>query len=69
MDQSKNWYRSAGVWGSIMAIAAPVVGQALKVTITPDDMQTTANLIVAGVDVVSGAVALWGRVRATKLIA
>jgi hypothetical protein len=69
MEMSKDWYRSSGVWGAIVAIAAPIVGQVFKVTVTPDDMMSTVNLIVGAVDVVSGAVALLGRVRATKLIA
>lgn len=69
MDQVKSWTRSTGVWGAIVALAAPVVSYTCNVTITPDDMVQTVNLVTGAVEVVSGAVALWGRIRATKRIA
>ena len=65
---------STAVWGSIVAIiagAAPLIGY----SISTDDQAAMANLIQNGVAVVSavasligGAVALYGRIKATKQI-
>lgn len=68
MDNSKPWYQSIGVWGSIGAVALPIINQLLKTNLTTDDFNTALNLITAIGTSVSGLLALWGRVRATTTI-
>jgi hypothetical protein len=69
MEQFKSWTRSTGVWGAGVALAAPIVSYACNVTITPDDMTQAVNIISGVVEAAGAAVALWGRIRATKRIA
>lgn len=75
MDQNtKAWWQSTGVWGAVVAIVASGLGVA-GYTVTPDDQ----TAIVAGAEqavhiglevssLAGGAIALWGRIRATKTI-
>lgn len=75
MDQNtKAWWQSTGVWGSLVAIVASVLGVA-GYTLTPDDQTTIVNGVEQAVHIglevsslIGAAVALWGRIRATKTI-
>lgn len=75
MDQNtKAWWQSTGVWGSLVAIVASGAGFAGYV-ITPDDQATIVTGVEQAVHIglevssfIGGAVALWGRIRATKAI-
>lgn len=64
---AKPWYQSTGVWGSIMVLAAPV-GALLGYKIAPEDVQQMVSIVTAGIELVGGALALIGRIRATKVI-
>lgn len=61
----KAWYMSKGVWGGIIAIAAAVAG-AFGIVVSPEDQAslTEAAVVVAGG--VGGALAIVGRVMASK---
>jgi hypothetical protein len=56
------------VWGAAIAAITPVVAATLHVSISADDTSQLVNLVSAAVEVVSGAVALYGRVAATRKI-
>lgn len=66
--------KSVGVWGSIVVVLASGA-QLLGYTINADDQATLVKYLDAGVLAVSslvslagGVAALWGRIRATKVI-
>jgi hypothetical protein len=74
MDSTKPWYQSTGVWGSLVAIGAGTAAT-FGYTVSPDDQnaisQTLAQgggLVSSAITVVSGAVALYGRIRATHKV-
>jgi len=67
MDETKPWYASSGVWGGIIAVAAPVVG-ALHFNISPADQASLSVAIAAIGGSIGGIVAIVGRVTASKQI-
>ncbi len=74
MDGTKPWWQSLGVWGTMVAMASTVVSAA-GYTISPDDQAQLAQgltqaggLAASAVTLVSSALALYGRIRATKKI-
>lgn len=67
MDDNKKWYESKGVWGGIVAVAAAgasAFGYALDASL----QASIVDLIVAGAGLVGGALAVWGRISASKVI-
>lgn len=64
MENSKSWYQSTSVWGSVFAIGAGVA-QMTGHTIPPELVGDAANLATQAVAVGGGIVGLWGRIRAT----
>lgn len=64
----KSWLASRTIWGGVIATAAPIIGAALGVTITDADVQQTVTLATDGVAVIGGLLAIYGRVRATRVI-
>jgi hypothetical protein len=74
MDSTKPWYQSSGVLGSLLAMGAGTAAT-FGYTITPDDQSAIAQTFTQGAGVVSsaisvigGAVALYGRIRATHKV-
>lgn len=69
VDGTKNWTQSLGIWGGVIAAAAPAVAAIFGYTMTPADVaQVTA--VAGGLgSAVGGLLAVIGRVRATKAIA
>lgn len=76
MDEAttKPWWQSVGVWGSVVTIMASVAGL-LGYSITPEDqlvivsgLNKAAMIVTETVAFVGGLAALWGRIRASKLI-
>jgi hypothetical protein len=68
MEGTKKWYESAGVWGGILAVAAPLVGGFFGLTIEQADVSEAAialGLVGAGI---GGLVAVGGRIAARKQI-
>ncbi len=64
----KSWYQSTGVWGGIIAVAAPIIASIFHVTISSEDTLQIVNILTAAADLVGGALAIYGRVRATRQI-
>jgi uncharacterized membrane protein len=66
--ESKHWYESKTIWGTILALLASIVPLISKMGV--DGLSDNAVQIAAGVAaVVGGAVAIYGRYKATKSIA
>lgn len=68
MDDTKPWYASSGVWGGIIAVAAPVLGT-LHYNVSAADQASLSVAIAAVGGAVGGIVAIVGRVTASKQIA
>lgn len=73
--ETKPWWASMGVWGSLVTVVASFAGIA-GYTIGPDDQAAivagVGKAVTIGMDSVAlfgGLVSLWGRVRASKKIA
>jgi len=74
MDGAKPWYQSTSVWGGLVSIGAGAAG-AFGYTISPEDQAAivnaasqTATLIMSASAMIGGAMAIIGRVRASKKI-
>ena len=68
MDGSKAWYASSGVWGGVLAVAAPVASVVLKVSIGGDEIALAAEALAAIGGGVGGLLAIWGRLKAKERI-
>ena len=74
MNETKPWYRSRGVWGSVISLIAVGAGL-LGFNAGSAEQETALNLIdraiVLGDEIIAlagAALALWGRISATKQI-
>ncbi len=65
---TKPWYASTTIWGSVIAIAAPLVAVLFKHSIDADTQSSLANWLASAGALVGGAIAIWGRLRATTPI-
>lgn len=61
----KAWYMSKGVWGGLIAIGAAVAG-AFGIVVSPEDQASLAEAAVVVAGGVGGALAIVGRVMASK---
>lgn len=68
MDQVKPWYTSSAVWGGFLAVVAPVVAVAFKVTITGQDALAIADVCALFGGGVGGTLAIVGRIKANSKI-
>jgi len=74
MEGAKPWWQSAGVWGSVAAVAAGLLhlfGYTVSAADQAQLAQSFTNIangisIFAGIG--GGLLALWGRIRATKVV-
>jgi len=66
---SKPWYASVTIWGSILAIAAPIVGAVFKTNIDAGTTSDLAQWLAGAGTLVGGAIAIYGRLRASTTIA
>jgi 4-amino-4-deoxy-L-arabinose transferase-like glycosyltransferase len=64
---TKPWYASSGVWGAIVTLVSSVLAL-LKFEVDPQLLEDVREWVLALATLVGGAVALWGRVRATRRI-
>jgi hypothetical protein len=64
---TKAWYLSRGVWGSVVVIGAMLLKQ-FGHDISPELQGQMVDFAINAVTLVGGAVALWGRIKATKTI-
>ena len=65
MFEDKAWYLSRTVW-AVLVMMATVLLSRFGYVITPEIQEGIVSLALDCVAVVSGIVALWGRVVATK---
>lgn len=65
MENLKPWWQSIGVWGGVIAILAPIAS-VFGYVIDVEMQKTLAEWIVTAVSLVGGALALYGRIIATK---
>lgn len=68
LNDSQPWYSSRTIWGSILAIVVPVLAMFLHITVTDADTQQIAALLAGAGGLVGGALAIYGRIKATKTI-
>ena len=61
----KPWWASKGVWGGIIAAVAGVAGL-FGVQVLPEDQAVLADVVTAVVGSLGGALAVWGRIRASQ---
>ena len=68
---NKSWYRSKGVWGGILAGIVGVLGL-IGLAVPADFVEVVSDKIVvcieAGIALVGGALAIYGRVKAVEKI-
>jgi len=71
MNDTKPWYQSKTIWGSIIAMIAPLLTLATHngVHILPADQDQLADMLSAGGTAFGGIVAIIGRSTATTTIA
>ena len=65
MNETKPWYASTAVWGGVLAALSPLIALAGYQI----DAGQAADLLAALGSLVGGALAVYGRVRATAVIA
>ena len=67
MHDTKPWYLSAGVWGAVVAALASVLSL-FKVQLDPRLLDDLRDWMLSVATLVASAVALYGRVRASRRI-
>lgn len=67
MIDSKPWYWSVGVWGAITTLIASIAGL-FKSQLDPQLLSDIQTWLISVVTLAGGAIALWGRLRATRRI-
>lgn len=68
-ENTIQWWQSRSVWGGIVAVLTPIIGNLLKIEIDDAAQTQLVNLIMQVVGAVGGFVALEGRLTAKKQIA
>jgi hypothetical protein len=70
MNDTQPWYLSRGVWGALVSVLATLAAALShnKVQILPADQDQIVTLVLTLAGAIGGAVALYGRLRATKQI-
>lgn len=66
-DVVKPWWASKGVWGGLIAVGAGIAG-AFGYVVSPEDQAMVVDAIVALVGIGGGALAVYGRIRASKQV-
>jgi hypothetical protein len=68
---SKNWYESKGVWGGIVAVLAGIMAMAGH-SLSPQTQQVIVDngvgIATAVATIAGGLVAIYGRLKADKVI-
>lgn len=60
MNDTMPWWQSRTIWGGLVATVAPLVGLA--------DIGAATDVVTNVVAAIGGAVAIYGRMRATKTV-
>lgn len=67
MEETKAWYESKAVWGGLITVAAAIAG-AFGVSIGADMQGQIVDYVVLGASAIGGLAAIYGRIRASKVI-
>lgn len=68
MNDTKAWWQSRGVWGSLVAMGAGAVS-VTGINLDASIQAELTDILIAGATLIGGAVALYGRVKAvSKLV-
>ncbi len=67
MDNTKVWWQSKGVWGSVVAMAAGV-GHVAGIDISQPIQNELTDIIVGFGTLAGGALALYGRIKAVAAV-
>jgi hypothetical protein len=67
MNDVKPWYSSATVWGGLIAVGSSLGGIA-GYQVSPADQAATIAHVTTIASAAGGLLAIWGRLRASKLI-
>lgn len=67
MNDTKAWWQSRGVWGSLVAIGAGAVGVTGINLDAPIQAELT-DILISGATLAGGAVALYGRIKAVAKV-
>ena len=68
LNDSQPWYASKAIWGGVLAIVLPLAATLLHVSVSDADTQEIAALLAGAGGLVGGALAIYGRIKATKTI-
>lgn len=68
MSDVKSVFASKTIWGGMLAFAAPVVAHFLHVSIADVDVQQISETIAGVIGAIGGLIAVFGRIKATKVI-
>lgn len=66
--QQKKWYQSKTMWGAIVAMLAMALKQFGFADIAAADQQELTNMIMTGVGLFGGGLAMYGRATASATI-
>lgn len=69
MNGTEKWWQSRAIWGGLAVVGA-VLGKFIGYDIDTDATLQPAfvDWVLSGVAFVGGALAIWGRIKATKKI-
>lgn len=68
MNDVKPWYTSVGVWGGVIAMAVGILQSITGHSLGIEDQNAISQGIVQVLEVFGGAVAIYGRYKATTVI-
>ena len=63
--EEKKWYASRGVWGGLVTVVAGAAGAIWGFEFSAENQEATVSAIIGIVTAVSGAFAVYGRVKAS----
>jgi hypothetical protein len=67
MEDTQRWYQSRTVIASTIVVVATIAG-GLGYQVDEETQMRTADLLMKGVAVLGGLIAIWSRVKASKII-
>ena len=68
LTDEKKWFASKGVWGGIVAVLAGILAL-FGFSVSPAEQANVVELASGLAASIGGAIAIWGRIVATKAIA
>ncbi len=67
MDQSKPWWQSQGIWGSVVVVLAAIAAL-FNIDFDESMKSQLTEILVGGSGLAGGIIAFIGRIKATKKI-